>query len=491
MRRASRRLAPLALALLPIVLAAGRSAAAVSEADSAYRAWRIPEHRWWQSSASAAGAMSHRDNHSPFGAEFRAGAFRGNLGVRVLRGFDSEPSAFNWSLAADLRGDRSHDETRVADAFQVAVGDNGGKLLDESFHAGASWRRYPWSTPIGITLSTSHRYSLSQRFTSGEGTRILASQTERTLASSGRGSWSYQGSVSAGVGLGRVRDATPVYEAQVLEDRLRRTGALGRALSPEARYQVAALLATSRLRGFAHERPDKYFWQALEQVLRDDGALEHGSLDAYGAHRVLEPVLPNRFAARRIGWFVGPAVVLSTVRLHSSDEQAASYTILVGGTPTFTSEFRTDTERDDRQDVVSTAFVAEVHRPMGLRWQADASHTTQIGESGSFVSAATQLSASYLVSDRWVGGVSAGHVVLATGRGPARRVGSWEVQVSASLAYFLEDSWALTLNAGEAQRHGMATFNRGGELSFGVTRLFSGYFELPGITTMRLTPPAP
>jgi hypothetical protein len=482
-----RRLVPLFLALLAIPRFAS---AAGSEADSSYRSYRIPDHRWSQSIADLSGAMSHRDQSTPFGSQSRSGLLRGNVRARASWGYDSEASSLAWDLSAEASGDRAHDETRVADAFQQASGDNSGKSLDESFFASASWRRYPWSAPVGLTLSTFHRYSLSQRFSSGEGTRVLSGQTERTLASSALGSWNYQGTLGAGVGLGRVRDATPVYQAQVLEDRLRRTGALDRPLSSGARHRLAALLATRAGVAYAHERPDKYFWEALEQVLREDGALERGSLDAYSAHRVLEPVTPKGFATRRIGWFVGPAVVVTTARAHWSDEQASSFTILVGGMPTFTSEFRSDSERHDRQDLVSTALVAELHRPLGLRWQAGASHTTQVGESGSFVAASTLLSASYLVSDRWVGSVSASHSALARGWGSARRVETWAVQVSAGLSYFLEDSWALSLSASEAQRHG-PSFYRSGGLSFGITRLFSGAFELPGITAMRLSPPGP
>lgn len=493
MRRASRWLAPLVLTLLSPA-AFPHPAAASSGADSSYRAYRIPDHRWWRSSASLGGAGSHRDDGQQGGFHARSGTLRGNLGASSTWGFDSDPSALSAGFAVDVRGDRSHDETRWLDPTYDVSEERARKNLVEGITASGSWRRYPWRRPFGLTLATVHAFSLSQRFFSTEGTSIyplVPGETVRNQSSSAAGDWSYQGVLSAGVGYGRVRDATPVHQAQVLEDRLRRTGALGRALSPEARYRVAALLASRVGVGYAHQRPDKFFWEALERVLRDDGALERGSLDAYSAHRVLEPILSIGSVSRRIGYFVGPAVVVGTSRTHSSREEAFSYQRFVGGVLVFADEFRSDVERTDRVDDVRTALVAEAHRPMGLRWQLDAAHSTQVGESGSFVATSTLLSASYLVSDRWVGGVSAQHSALATGRDSARRIDTWDVGLSASIHYFLEDAWALSLTASEAQSHRSSAFNRGGSFSLGITRILSGYFDLPGAgVAMRPTPPS-
>jgi hypothetical protein len=489
--RSPRRSLVACLSAFLALLAVSRSAAAGSEADSEYGSYRIPDHRWWQSSADLGLTASHNDVGWPAGSRSRLGSFAGNLTARANWGFDSDPSALSWSLGADVRGDRRHQESAVLDPFQEASSENGDRSLVQSFSAQGSWRRYPWASPVGVTLGSWHNLALSQRFSSGGSTRIRPTQTEHTLHSSGQGEWSYQGSLSAGVGLGRVRDVTPVYQAQVMEDRLRRTGALSRALTPGARYRLASLLATRGGPGYAHQRPDKYFWEALERVLRDDGALERGTLDGYSAHRVLEPVVPAGKVFRRAGWFAGPAVAVGTLRTHRSLEEASSYVLVVGGTPTVSTGFRADTEQTDRRDDILTAFVAEAHRPVGLRWQLDASHSTQAGDSGRYVSAATSLGATWAVSDRWIGGVSARHAVLATGRGSARGVDTWDVGLAAELHYFLEDSWTLGLRGSEVQNHRRNAFSRGGQYSLSITRLFSGYFELPGVAAMRLTPPAP
>jgi hypothetical protein len=141
---------------------------------------------------------------------------------------------------------------------------------------------------------------------------------------------------------------------------------------------------------------------------------------------------------------------------------------------------------------VRTSFLAEYHQPFGLRWQLGASHRAQVAEAGEFVTATTVLSATYMVSDRWIGGVSGLHALRTTGHGSALSVDVWTVQLSAEIHYFVEDSWTLSVRARGSQSNSPDLFSRFGSIELGITRLFSGLFELPGIVSaMRPTPPAP
>ncbi len=86
------------------------------------------------------------------------------------------------------------------------------------------------------------------------------------------------GSIS--VGVGRVRDATSVYQTQVLEQRLLRTGALKRRLSRDAIRQLAKLFSMQGDFGLVHDYPGKHFWREVERILRENGSLAGESLDA-------------------------------------------------------------------------------------------------------------------------------------------------------------------------------------------------------------------
>src|SRR5206468_4021204 len=103
-----------------------------------------------------------------------------------------------------------------------------------------------------------------------------------------------------------------------LQLRLRETGVLSGELSAAARERLASLYTLESSVAFAHERPTKYFWRELERLLREDGALGDGGLDAYSVQRLLEPLAFVGSAARPRGFSVGPQIVLSTQRFHSS-----------------------------------------------------------------------------------------------------------------------------------------------------------------------------
>ena len=494
MRLSSRWLAPPPLALL-LLAPLPSSAIAASEADSAYSGYRIPDHRWWQLAANVNAGGSRRSSNST-GFESRDGSLTGRAGARVFWGFDSDPTSLSLGLRADVLADRSHHEVLQQTSFYDLSNDAGLENLRENFNFSGSWRRYPWGPPVGFTLATNNNYMLFQRFESS--TRVIQQPgaTFKDLSSSGNGEWRYAGVLAAGFGFGRVRDVTPVYQAQVLEDRLRRSGALGRALSHAAREKLAALFTTEGAVAFAHQRPSKYFWEQLERVLREDGALERGWLDAYSAQRVLEPILPTssvfRSVFRRRGFFIGPAVALGTDRSHLSREESFSSLYYQADTLFQSSGGELDTLLNDRSDDVSTSLVAEYHQPLGTRWQLDAASDTRLGEAGAFVASSAALSVSYMVSDRWVGGMSVQHMLRAPENGSTFAVDSWAVSFAAELHYFLEDSWSLSLQVVESQAHSRDSFARSGSFQLGITRLFSGLFELPGIaSTMRPTPPLP
>src|SRR5262249_36178008 len=123
---------------------------------------------------------------------------------------------------------------------------------------------------------------------------------------------------SASVGFGRVRDASVVFAVEVLEERLTATGALARPPSPEARQRLAELFFQRDEFSSPHTRPERFFWNEVERILRDDGALTG---DAIGAESILlaleavRPLVPNSQSSdfvRFRGFFVGPQISATT-----------------------------------------------------------------------------------------------------------------------------------------------------------------------------------
>lgn len=479
-------LAPLALLFHPPAVHASFLAA-----DPTYLGYRIPEHRWsnWTASVNAAGGHSFSPT---FGGETRRRVINGNLGTRATFGYDSDPLQHQWGFSVSAGGGRSSQDLTGDSPLLTFEQNTRDRSLSRDFRLDGSLRTYPWSVPLGLTLRTDHTFRLRQSFSSNAGREVDPVATRLSTQSTGRGARDYVGTVGAGVGFGRVRDATPVYQAQVLEARLRGTGALSRELSEVARRRLAALFTLEFAIANAHQRSTKYLWREIENVLREDGALSPGSLDAYDVFRLMEPIVVAGKVTRRVGSFIGPALVVSTLRTRNTFESAFATRLIVADTVFATngdSFSRTDNFRDDQ---VFTSLVAEFHRPLSERWQVDASSVAAISEAGDDASTASSVSVTWLVSDRWLGALRFTHSGTSLGRGPDRRLANWNVGLAGDLFYFLEDAWALRLTATEGQAHTPSFFERSGGFQLGVTYVVSGLFEAPGLVeAMRPSPPRP
>jgi len=474
---------PLLAAALLFLFVATAASADPSAADSAYREYRIPDHRWWQWTAGLSGSANHFDQSFSPDHRSRSGSWRAQLQTAASGGHETDPLVQTWSADLRFNGERRHDEQFDLDPTGEITGEDSNRSLLEGLGASYSIRAYPWGGPLALAVGTSQQFGLSQSFTSSDFVRRAPPTVEQALSSGSSGVWSYRAEVNLGTGLGRVRDATPVYEAQILEDRLVETGTLSRPLSRPARERLAALLSTRNEFVFAHGRPDKYFWGEIERVLTEDGALADSSISLYDAHRILEPVTIVGRVLRPAGWFVGPAVFLTSQQFHRSQELAQSYAMYVADTLLFASGSEFTSSDYQRQDFAQTAIVAEYHHPAGHRWQYDASHTTRIGESGIPMQSFTNGSVMWIVSDRWLVSGLLGHALEWNGHGTERGVEQWSLTARFDLSYFLEDAWAISLSARESQNHQSDAFRRGGDLSLSITRVISGLFDAPGLVS--------
>ena len=472
----------LSAALLLIAYLPFPALAASDAADSAYWDYRIPAHHWHQWTASLSGNADHSDYSAVDDRQGRQGQFLGQLRSAVTGGYDSDPLFQSWGLDLAYFGRRSHSEMTGTFPNEYAQSDNTTRDVAERIIGSYGVRAYPWAFPWGFTASTQQRIEWNQALTSLENEQAVPGARQLYLNSTESGRWLWSANVGLGTGVGRVRNVTPVYEEQVLEGRLIGSGALSRPLSRSARERLTALLTMQSDVSFAHGRPDKYFWEEVERVLIEDGALERGSLSLFEAHRILEPTSIRGRIFRSAGWFVGPSVQLSMTQFSAWTDSRSLNQLYQADTlaSALESSYRFDTFR--REDFVLTGLSAEYHRPVGPNWQFDLRQDTAIQESGERLFSSANASAIWVVSDRWLANAFIHHDVMWEGDGSERAPGFWNIRYGADLSYFLEDRWAFTLSGVEVQNAGDYAHSRAGSYSLGVSYVFSGLFEAPGIT---------
>lgn len=421
---------------------------------SEYSDFRIPAHRWSSLAVAFSGGGSRR-----YGATATSWArnvdLQTDLFANAQWGLDSDP--LSWSLVADAAtvGSRSSQSGRRQVSSPVQYEDKGrNQGLSESARLFADLKSYPWRAPFGISFGGSiqphydQHWSLATRLESGPESGT-SRRTDRRFHDSRNG---YLVSLSISPGFGRVRDATVVYQVQVLEERLRGSGALSRPLSAATRTRLAALYYVRPRYSAPHDRPERFFWRDVEKILVEDGALAGGGLDAYGVLWALEPVVP-RTLFRRKGFFVGPTIARRYGRDHFRDDFDNTTVTFVGDTSSSSSA-----EAGKRHDVLTYEFfsyggVAEYHEPLGRRVQLDLSHRTifQPRKSRRHLDSASSASLIYQIADRFEARASLSHQRRYLYQRLPRQQSQWAVGASAGLSYYVEDHLALSLGFGHAQ----------------------------------------
>ena len=457
-------------------------------ADDPYAEYRIPGHHWlsWTGNLSASG---YRDVSSTFGHEER-GNLRGNGASKLTGGFDSDARSNAYSLGVALGGDKDWH-----DFYQGVYGDEDhyhDKQTSQSVTGFLAYSRYPTSIPVGLSLGANGVFDLRQSWVSDDRTDTYPPSKRQTKSDISSGGYDASAGLTASLSLGRVRDATPVYQVQVLEQRLLDAGTITRALSRAGRERLAALYTVQFDVAFAHQRPTKYFWQELERTLRDDGVLGEGGLDAYSVQRLLEPltIVGSGSFARARGFAFGPQVTLSKRWNHSSLEGSFSAKNYDNDTLVTSNQGSVDRRSFFHDETILSGLFAEYHRPFGMRWQVDAASRALIPEEGKSIFWTNQAAANWLVADRWFATAGIQHGLTAPGHGTERSPQTWSVDYGASVNYFFEDAWSFGLGWGGHQERRYA-FERRDAFSLGVTYQFAGWLTAPAVfAPMQLSPPA-
>jgi len=229
-----------ALALLVAAPSFAQPAVGYAAPDDldALLAYRLPDWGWneWHGTADMEGSVSDRDgldaaNHS-LDLTTRAAWFR-------------EGEDLDWQFRLN-----SGVGLQVESQDREVV-DSDGRSLDTVQQLSSRTRRYLAGSPVFLSGAASLDWRYSER-------RRDTSEDEQQWSRIGR---NLRLTADAGVGIGRLRNVTPLITAQRVSERL---VALGRpALTRDQVLAVAEAIVRKPAYLENYERPDRHFWEAV------------------------------------------------------------------------------------------------------------------------------------------------------------------------------------------------------------------------------------
>jgi hypothetical protein len=435
-------------------LAALLTLSPVSAHTSDFTDFRIPKHTWTTATLDLSGWASRTKQTTEY-ETFRDRVLQGALGGSLAWRLDSEPIAAGVAGAGSLEG-QLRDGDRRSEIFSRRHSSSDDRIAHEFVHLDAFIRMHPARGRLAFELGGSATERWRQEWEHLTTTDVSGSTFPAERRSEGAGTRrTFRQEVSAYVtaGVGRVRDATGVHQAWLVERRLEETGALVRPLSRRARRALATLHYLGGDYGVVYDRPQKRFWSDLVRLLQEDGAIE-GDLDAFSLFRLLEPVHEARpVFIRQTGFFAGPTLQASNSRQESRIDETL-WTRLVQGPNVSESFDEFHRSQRNSQDVVRAGFRGEAFFPLAPQTQLDV-HSTVLLETQQpqdFV-AASSIRFTHLIGERWAANVFADHQRLLHALDDPYHQSYWTVNYGAGLDYYLEDRWRIGLNVRESQRH--------------------------------------
>jgi hypothetical protein len=516
-------MAPLRRASLAAAAIACCTLAAPAVADE-FSEYRIPPHSLFSWIGDAQGNAS-RSTRDLTPERSRQDALQGRASTRLWRAHDADAGSWRLDAGLDLNGSRTRFD-RAAYADFIGVVQQTGERRNTR-HAGERWTvgysqnayagRSPWALGGDVRLAGDHDQAWSSSRQTVLATSNIATSDQWTEAHVRQRRAQTVAFAQVHAGIGRVRDATSVYLASVLEHRLRAGGALSRPLSPSARQRLVHLLALSGAVADVRSRPAKPLWAEIERTLIADGALSDAGLDAASVQRAGEPLLETLARGRTTTGIPGPVVVRwrgtraglfvrgehdRVTEFHASGSRSQ---LTVDGVPGPVLASEASDATATASDAVHAGVLAAWHRPLGMRLQLDAQASAAIpvrpGDDGFSVDA--DAGATWLIADRWWAraSMSQRRHVERSGSESAPQEDRWSFACGADLAYEVEDHVTIRLGLRDQQwnSRGPSTvsasanaYDRSQDAFLGVTYRFAGRFSAPGFPAlsepMRVTP---
>ena len=456
-------------------------------ADDPYADFRIPEHRTFSWTVSSSANLFTAYSANSFNRD-RGRRYDARLASPLAWHAELDSRQYDLFIMPSVSWNRARFQSDQDDALihqQVSK----DRFDYQTLSAFASRNDYLGGGHWFLTYRASGSLALLDDIRSDNG-RLVSGTLERLTGNAlALRSYSYLGTARVGAGLGRIRDVSGVYGAQLLEQRLLVSGALSRPLSPDTRRRLASLYYIEPDLAAAHDRPDKYFWREVERVLREDGALAGGALDAWSLQRLLEPA--SRMGTWRRGRGTALSVTIggSSLRGHldqDGEQHDLTYSggLLVSG---FASTF--SARQRLKQDMVGPGLDFDFERPLGMRWQLEFHAGGTYGVDWTRpVRLQSSAGVTWLVADRWYASGALAQFVFSTRVNGVRAEPGWVAQATGAIGYWVEDAWSLELRLQQDQRmsHYLSTtpeenYTRSGGLSFGLTYRPAGRFTAPGL----------
>ncbi|HVP14002.1 MAG TPA: hypothetical protein VMS88_00580 [Terriglobales bacterium] len=473
---------PVAVAVLAILFAP-----TLARPDP-FSEFRIPDHSWRSGrlGVAASGDVSHSSD--PI-FERSSSSLSSRLAPQFSLGHDSDSLLWSLAFSADAEPDvRGGRRSTGGPGFERSAA-NHTQDLAESWTIAAQARSYPGSAPLGVSFSGSasgtHQEGWSREYDRAVTAGTPEQRDESALREDFR-NYRYVLSATLAAGVGRVRDATVVFDAYVLEERLLEIGAITRPLSQRAREKLAALGYIAGDYANAHDRPARSYWQDVERILREDGVLRGGGLDAYSLVRVMEGYLYRIPRAR--GWFAGP--IANARHQHTSyqeDDRTDQFSFL-GGSLVSAGSSWSSYRFVQFEDELDLGGEAEFHFPLDWDWQLDASSQVTLpargGERG--LHANSHATLTWLIADRWQAVAALSHqrdYLLA--RNGSREDDSWRFDASLELGWYVEDHVELSASVSHTQDRQLyfpgRLYDRDTSFFLGLTYRFLGALDAPGL----------
>lgn len=467
----------------------------VLASDDPFAEFRIPDHSWRSFSIDLYGSLGATDRSE---ASRQTDGTQSNAQLATAHSWfrDSERIRTWHSVGATFDGNwlgaESSSRYRYSyfpeDEWWTNRSTNSQERVRESAFALTEWAVRPRASDWDVRLAARVDGSWQRQVGSSDRLDSYIGPTSRfdelgEYRSVNRAD-EYFARVDLGVARGRVRDATGVFRARLLIDRLRSDGRLEREPSPPAARRLADLFYVSGGFGAAHELPGKFFWQEVEALLREDGVIGAAGFDAYDLLHGLDPlvVAAGRFSRQR-GWQAGPLVrylhTHALARWTTRDHSRRS----VDDSVIFERDLTGSSRSSSGDDDVSAGARVEWHRPLDLRTQVDlvSEAVFGVGSPDERIDVSSQFSIGRLIDERWFLRTSATQTRhLDEELGGTR---DWFTSVDMTVQYFLEDRWSLALAL--SQRQGRTRFNggpfdRSTQLSLGLG-FNRGAFDAPGL----------
>ncbi|MCB1059857.1 MAG: hypothetical protein KDB65_06490 [Calditrichaeota bacterium] len=366
--------------------------------------------------------------------------------------FDSENLGLEAAARVRGTGNFFDNKTRTRSDYYHQVSSDLDRRAQESYDANLSGAYYPTERPIGLIGTGLLSAGVYQYWYHDESKVGYPEWANQQITDGREANMRYDLSGELGLGWGRVRDASGIYRAHVLEIRLRELGRINGNLSDETLREVAELMYREREFQRRYERDDKYFWREVESVLKKDPALI-GDLDAFAIERINEYIAPYsisrwsgvRFSMLLYGWHQN--YIERNTTIYTRFDYLADTTYVEH------SEISDHSVYHGEYMLFGPRLEVNIPLSWNVQFTGDSRFEKPIGPADDGFFWTTLLSGAYAVHDRWIIGYTLIHNRFI--HDPKDRNmdngQSWGVEHRFDVAYYIEQSLSITASIQQSQ----------------------------------------